>query len=101
MLCRRDRARTKRPPHAADAHQAHTTTAARPTTARGAAILSAIEHDAKVSATVRERRKRQKAAKKEREKWYEQILQALLRHVDFGVVKCVVLAGPGFVKDQW
>ena len=27
--------------------------------------------------------------------------QALLRHVDFGVVKCVVLAGPGFVKDQW
>ena len=43
----------------------------------------------------------QAGAKKEREKWYEQILQALLRHVDFGVVKCVVLAGPGFVKDQW
>ena len=43
----------------------------------------------------------QAGAKKETEKWYEQILQAVLRHVDFSVVKCVVLAGPGFVKDQW
>ena len=42
----------------------------------------------------------QAGAKKDREKWYEQILQAVLRHVDFSVVKCVVLAGPGFVKDQ-
>lgn len=33
-------------------------------------------------------------------KFFEQILQAIVRHVDFGVVRCVVLAGPGFTKDQ-
>lgn len=33
-------------------------------------------------------------------KFFEQILQGILRHVDFGVVRCVVLAGPGFTKDQ-
>ena len=28
------------------------------------------------------------------------MLQAVVRHIDFDAVKCVVLAGPGFVKDQ-
>lgn len=27
-------------------------------------------------------------------------MQSILRHVDFNVVKCVILASPGFVKDQ-
>ncbi len=32
-------------------------------------------------------------------KFFEQILQALLRHVDFGTVRCLLVAGPGFTKD--
>jgi hypothetical protein len=32
------------------------------------------------------------------EKFYDQIMQAILRHIDFSIVKCVVLASPGFVK---
>ncbi len=28
------------------------------------------------------------------------VLQAIVRHVDFALVKCLVLAGPGFAKDQ-
>ena len=32
-------------------------------------------------------------------KFYEQVLQALLRHVDFNTVRCLLLAGPGFTKD--
>ena len=33
-------------------------------------------------------------------KFFEAVLQAVLRHVDFGVVRCLVLAGPGFTKDE-
>jgi hypothetical protein len=28
-------------------------------------------------------------------------MQAILRHVNFDLVKCVILASPGFVKDQF
>ncbi|RIB07000.1 hypothetical protein C2G38_2114806 [Gigaspora rosea] len=34
------------------------------------------------------------------QKFYEQVLQAILRHVNFEIVKVVILASPGFVKDQ-
>ncbi|ESP05086.1 hypothetical protein LOTGIDRAFT_208023 [Lottia gigantea] len=34
-------------------------------------------------------------------RFYDQILQAILRHVNFEVVKCVLIASPGFVKDQF
>ncbi|XP_066253158.1 protein pelota [Euwallacea similis] len=34
-------------------------------------------------------------------KFYEQVMQAILRHVDFDVVKCVLIASPGFVRDQF
>ena len=34
-------------------------------------------------------------------KFYEAIYQAILRHVDFSKVKCVVLGSPGFVKDDF
>ena len=32
------------------------------------------------------------------QRFYDQILQAILRHVDFDIVKAVVIASPGFVK---
>ncbi|PVD31675.1 hypothetical protein C0Q70_07093 [Pomacea canaliculata] len=34
-------------------------------------------------------------------RFYDQIIQAILRHVNFDVVKCVLIASPGFVKDQF
>jgi protein pelota len=34
-------------------------------------------------------------------KFYEAVYQAVLRHVDFQKVKCVILASPGFVKDDF
>lgn len=34
-------------------------------------------------------------------KFYEALYQAILRHVDFTKVKCVLLASPGFVKDDF
>jgi len=33
-------------------------------------------------------------------KFFDSILQAILRHINFDVVKCLILASPGFVKDQ-
>jgi len=32
-------------------------------------------------------------------KFFEQILQALLRHVDWATLRCLLVAGPGFTKD--
>ena len=29
------------------------------------------------------------------------VLQAILRHVDFSIVKCLIIAGPGFAKDAF
>lgn len=34
-------------------------------------------------------------------KFYENIIQAILRHIDFEIVKCVLIASPGFVRDQF
>lgn len=34
-------------------------------------------------------------------KFYDNVLQALLRHINFDVVKCVLIASPGFVRDQF
>lgn len=28
-------------------------------------------------------------------------MQAIVRHVNFSVVKCILLASPGFVKDEF
>jgi len=33
-------------------------------------------------------------------KFYEAVYQAIVRHIDFSTVKCVVMASPGFVKDD-
>ena len=35
-----------------------------------------------------------------RHRFFEQILQAILRVIDFSVVKCIILASPGFFRDQ-
>lgn len=34
-------------------------------------------------------------------KFYENVMQALLRHINFEVVKAILIASPGFVKDQF
>ncbi|XP_035690722.1 protein pelota-like [Branchiostoma floridae] len=34
-------------------------------------------------------------------RFYESVMQAILRHVNFEIVKCVLVASPGFVKDQF
>mmetsp|Transcript_19667 Transcript_19667/g.54879 ORF Transcript_19667/g.54879 Transcript_19667/m.54879 type:complete len:382 (-) Transcript_19667:320-1465(-) len=34
-------------------------------------------------------------------KFQENVLQAILRHVDFNIVKCLIVAGPGFAKDTF
>lgn len=34
-------------------------------------------------------------------KFYEAVVQGVLRHINFTVVKCVLIASPGFVKDQF
>lgn len=34
-------------------------------------------------------------------KFFENVLQAVLRHCDFSVVRCLVIASPGFTKDQF
>lgn len=33
-------------------------------------------------------------------RFYEQIYQSILRHVHFDVVKAIIIASPGFVKEQ-
>jgi len=35
------------------------------------------------------------------EKFFETVYQAVIRHVNFDIVKCVLIASPGFVKDQF
>ena len=32
-------------------------------------------------------------------KFYDAVIAAILRHVNFEVVKCVLIASPGFTKD--
>ncbi|XP_078045291.1 pelota mRNA surveillance and ribosome rescue factor [Augochlora pura] len=34
-------------------------------------------------------------------RFYENVMQGILRHINFDIVKCVILASPGFVKDQY
>ncbi|EEC15921.1 meiotic cell division protein Pelota/DOM34, putative [Ixodes scapularis] len=34
-------------------------------------------------------------------RFYHAVMQAILRHVNFDVIKCVLIASPGFVKDQF
>lgn len=35
------------------------------------------------------------------QKFLNNVYSAVVRHVDFSIVKCLVIAGPGFSKDQF
>ncbi|XP_064461379.1 protein pelota-like [Ornithodoros turicata] len=35
------------------------------------------------------------------QRFFEAVMQAIIRHVNFDIVKCVLIASPGFVKDQF
>lgn len=35
------------------------------------------------------------------ERFYDQIIDAVLRHIKFDVIKCVLVASPGFVREQF
>jgi len=35
------------------------------------------------------------------EKFFEACLKAILNHINFEIIKCVIIAGPGFTKDQF
>uniref|UniRef100_A0A8C5QHS6 Protein pelota homolog n=1 Tax=Leptobrachium leishanense TaxID=445787 RepID=A0A8C5QHS6_9ANUR len=35
------------------------------------------------------------------EKFYEQVMQGIIRHINFDVVKVVLIASPGFVREQF
>ncbi|XP_041094692.1 protein pelota homolog [Polyodon spathula] len=35
------------------------------------------------------------------DRFYDAVMQGILRHINFEVVKCVLIASPGFVKDQF
>ncbi|ELR12906.1 translation factor pelota, putative [Acanthamoeba castellanii str. Neff] len=34
-------------------------------------------------------------------KFYENVMQGILRHVNFEIIKCVIIASPGFVREQF
>ncbi len=38
---------------------------------------------------------------KSMEKFFDAIIAAMIKHIDFSVVKAVILASPGFIKDQF
>ncbi|XP_078394113.1 protein pelota homolog, partial [Cetorhinus maximus] len=35
------------------------------------------------------------------DRFYESVMQGIIRHINFEVVKCVLVASPGFVKEQF
>ena len=57
---------------------------------------------AKIEMNIPRKRKGQCAQhEKGLQKFYDSIIQAILRHVNFDVVKCLLIASPGFVKDHF
>lgn len=54
----------------------------------------------KIEKSIPKKRYSAEAHEKSLNKFFEAILQAILRHVDFNIVKCLLIASPGFVKDQ-
>ncbi|KAJ1126107.1 hypothetical protein NDU88_004516 [Pleurodeles waltl] len=57
---------------------------------------------AKVETTIpRKRRGNCTQHDKALDRFYEQVMQGILRHINFEVVKCVLIASPGFVRDQF
>jgi protein pelota len=56
---------------------------------------------AKIELSVPRKRPGSNQHEKQRDKFFEYVLQALVQHVDWSVVKAVIVASPGFVKDQF
>uniref|UniRef100_H2LMQ9 Protein pelota homolog n=1 Tax=Oryzias latipes TaxID=8090 RepID=H2LMQ9_ORYLA len=57
---------------------------------------------AKVEVTIPRKRKGSCSQhEKALERFYEAVMQAILRHINFDVVKCILVGSPGFVKDQF
>eukprot|EP00742_Colponemidia_sp_Colp-10_P004952 GILJ01005290.1.p1 GENE.GILJ01005290.1~~GILJ01005290.1.p1 ORF type:complete len:434 (-),score=75.79 GILJ01005290.1:47-1348(-) len=56
---------------------------------------------ARIDANIPRKRKGATGHDKALEKFFETVLSAVIRHVDFAVVKCCIIASPGFTKDQF
>jgi protein pelota len=56
---------------------------------------------ARIEVSIPKKRTGSSQHQKSTTKFYEQVYQAVLRHIDFSKVKCVVLGSPGFVKDDF
>lgn len=56
---------------------------------------------AKIETNIPRKRPGNSAHEKGMKKFYETIFQSILRHVDFSIVKCCLLASPGFLKDDF
>uniref|UniRef100_A0A3P9JED6 Protein pelota homolog n=1 Tax=Oryzias latipes TaxID=8090 RepID=A0A3P9JED6_ORYLA len=57
---------------------------------------------AKVEVTIPRKRKGSCSQhEKALDRFYEAVMQAILRHINFDVVKCILVGSPGFVKDQF
>ncbi|KAJ8524199.1 hypothetical protein ON010_g16919 [Phytophthora cinnamomi] len=72
----------------------------------GLAHLCLIKGDmtvirAKIETSVPKKRPGSSAHVKGTEKFYENIVRSIRQHIDFKLVKCVLLASPGFVKDDF
>lgn len=55
----------------------------------------------KIEKSIPKKRYSAEAHEKNLNKFFEANLQAILRHVDFNIVKCLLIASPGFIKDQF
>eukprot|EP01135_Chromosphaera_perkinsii_P009350 Nk52_evm26s1737 gene=Nk52_evmTU26s1737 len=56
---------------------------------------------AKIEVSVPRKRKGSTQHEKGLTKFFEYIVRAILQHIDFDIVKAVILASPGFLKDQF
>lgn len=56
---------------------------------------------AKVENSIPKKRTGSSAHAKGTEKFYENIVRSIKQHIDFKLVKCVLVASPGFVKDDF
>lgn len=56
---------------------------------------------AKIERNIPKKRADGKVHRENVEKFFEMVLQALLREIDFSIVKSVLIASPGYVKDDF
>jgi len=56
---------------------------------------------AKIEKSIPKKRAASKNHKDGVAKFFEQVLQAIVRDIDFEIVKCVIVSSPGYVKDDF